>query len=95
MVQTGYKHRANNSISGQNIECVNISSNETTINGELDRCEFGNWEHVELREGKHEIRNNSEKMVVNYTVHALKDDIIHEGRKEIQLQVDTSQFCVS
>ena len=91
VVQTEKEHQANKRISGQNIACVNISSNETT---EHDRCEFGNWEYVELRAGKYEVKNHMETMAVNYTVHALQNGTLQEGYKEIQLQVDSNHYCV-
>ena len=73
----------------KNITCFNSNSKEKS-SSDLKECEYGNWTHFELREGKYTKgtvkRNDKGSIVVNYTFHGHK--------KEFEIRMDSTSYCV-
>ena len=73
----------------KNFTCFNSNSTERS-SSVLKECEFGNWEHYELRQGEYITgtieRNDKGGIVVNYSFYGEK--------KELEIQMDSTSYCV-
>ena len=86
VVQGVENHQIDTSLSERIIRCANNTSNNTQISEGLGACEFGEWEHIELREQNYDIQNEKGSVVITYQE--------HEFQKEMQFKVDSSNYCV-